>query len=84
MVGGLFGVVLAVVAVLYVLAARAVLRQARVGHILAIVLCVLGMVLGVTPSMSWLDWTVLAANLVAAGALLGCVPRRPADRRDGS
>ncbi|MCB0911874.1 MAG: hypothetical protein KDB60_09715 [Propionibacteriaceae bacterium] len=82
---GLFGIVLAVIALLYALATRAVLRQSRVGHLLAVVLCVLAVVLGLTPGMTWIDWTVLGVNLVAVAVLLGCVPRKAPDRvGDGS
>jgi lysylphosphatidylglycerol synthetase-like protein (DUF2156 family) len=74
----LLGVVLAVVALAYGLLLRAVLRQSRVGHILAVVACALGAVLAMSDGMAWLDWTVLGVNAIAAAVLLGCVPRRPA------
>ncbi|MGC3994890.1 MAG: hypothetical protein QM779_12380 [Propionicimonas sp.] len=75
-ISGLFGVFLALVAGAYLLLTRAVVRQSRVGHVLAIVVCAVAAVLGLTVDMSWLDWGVLAANVVAFVLLLGCVPRR--------
>ncbi|MFT4110724.1 hypothetical protein [Propionicimonas sp.] len=74
--GGLLGVFLALVAGAYLLLTRAVVRQSRVGHVLAIVVCAVAAVLGLTAEMSWLDWAVLAANVVTLGLLLGCLPRR--------
>lgn len=73
---GLLAVVLGVVALVYLLVTRAVIRQSRVGHILAIVVCVVAIVLAIAPGMTWIDWTVLGANLIAAGALFGCLPRK--------
>ena len=58
------------------LAARWVFVQARRGHIVAIVLVALNLVLGITAGMTWLEWTVLGVNAVAIGLLLACFPRR--------
>jgi hypothetical protein len=60
----------------YGLAARWVGVQARWGHIVAIVLVGLNLLLGVSAGMTWLEWTVLGVNAVALGLLLACVPRR--------
>ena len=58
------------------LAARWVSVQTRRGHIVAILLVALNLLLGVSAGMTWLEWTVLAVNAVAIGLLLACVPRR--------
>ena len=58
------------------LAARWVFVQARRGHIVAIVLVALNVLLGFSAEMTWLEWTVLGVNVGALGLLLACVPRR--------
>ncbi|MGV8907632.1 MAG: hypothetical protein ACOH1Y_01495 [Propionicimonas sp.] len=60
----------------YGLAARWVGVQTRWGHIAAIVLVALNLLLGGTAGMTWLEWSVLGVNAVALGLLLACVPRR--------
>ncbi len=65
-------------AVAYGLLARAVVRQSRVGHLLALGGCGLGALLSVSPGMTWPDWMVLVLNLVAIALLLACIPRRRA------
>ena len=75
---GLVAVVLGLAALTYLLVTRAVIRQSRLGHILAIVVCGVAAVLGVTPGMTWLDWAVLGVNVATAGLLLGCIPRKAA------
>jgi hypothetical protein len=72
----LVGVVLAVLAVVYALLTRAVARRSRVGHLVAVAVCVVAAVLAIVPVMAWPDWLAVVANLAAAGALLGSVPRR--------
>ncbi len=81
---GLVGIVMGAVAVAYLLVTRAVVRQSRAGHILAIVVCAAAILLGITPGMTWIDWTALGLNVAAAGALLGCVPRKADRIGDGS
>lgn len=75
---GLVAVVLGLAALTYLLVTRAVIRQSRLGHILAIVVCGLAAVLGVAPGMTWLDWVVFGVNVATAGLLLGCIPRKAA------
>lgn len=78
---GAFSTVLAVffaaLAVGYLLLARAVVRQSRAGHILAIAACGLVALLSVSAGMDWPDWIALGLNVAGLGLLLGCVPRRP-------
>lgn len=76
--GALLGVLFGVVTLVYGLLTWAVVKQRRVGHILAIVVCSLAVVFAIAPNMQWIDWVFLAVNLAAAGLLLGCVPRRAA------
>ena len=73
---GVVALLLGVGALVYGLLARAVLKQSRGGHILAVVVCLSGAVLSVSVAMAWPDWAALVGNVVAAGLLLGCVPRR--------
>lgn len=73
----LLAVLAVVAATAYVVCARLVARQVRWGHLAAIGVAGLGAVLGISAGMSWVDWTVVAANLVALGLLLFTVPRRP-------
>nr|WP_300145045.1 hypothetical protein [Propionicimonas sp.] len=76
--GGLLGLALAAVGILYGLLTRAVFRQSRVGHIVAIVVCAAAAVLSIVPGMAWPDWLALGTNAIAFVLLLGCVPRRAA------
>lgn len=73
---GIFGVVLALLGVVYALLTRAVVRRSRAGHLVAVAVCVVAAVLAIVPVMAWPDWLALGANLAAAAALLGSVPRR--------
>lgn len=73
---GLLGLVLALVGVVYLLLARAVVRQSRIGHIVAVLFCAVAAILAIVPGMGWPDWLALIANVVAFVLLLGCVPRR--------
>lgn len=75
---GLLGIALALAALVYGLLARAVARQSRPWHLVAVGVCALGALLAVSTAMGWPDWTALAVNLLALGLLLGCVPRRTA------
>jgi hypothetical protein len=74
--GGLVGLILAAVGILYALLTRAVFRQSRVGHIVAVVLCAVAAILSIVPGMAWPDWLALGANAAAVVVLLGCIPRR--------
>ena len=77
-VGSLIGLALAGIALVYLLSTRAVLRQSRLAHIVAIVVCALAVLLGVsTPDLTWLEGSVIAVNLSAAVMLGGCLPRKP-------
>ena len=76
LVGALLGVVAAVSALAYGLSARWVAIQKRWGHITAIVVVALGLILGITANMTLLEWASLAANLIALIALAGSIPRR--------
>lgn len=73
----LVGVAFGVTAVVYALLTRAVVRQSRLGHILAAVVCAVAVV-SISGGMAWLNWVALVANVVAFGLLLGSVPRRRA------
>jgi hypothetical protein len=70
------GVGLGVGALAYALLVRVVVKQSRVGHIVAAVVCALAAVLSIHAGMAWPDWVLLTVNLVAFGLLLGCVPRK--------
>jgi hypothetical protein len=74
---GLLGLVLAAVGIGYGLLSRAVVRQSRIGHIVAVLLCAVAAILAIVPGMEWPDWLALAANTVAFVLLLACIPRRP-------
>lgn len=63
-------------ALAYGLAARWVWVQKRWGHILAIVVVALTVVLGITAQMTWLEWLLVGANIVALGLLSVTMPRR--------
>lgn len=74
---GLVALVFAMAALVYGLVTRAVVRQSRIGHILAAIVAALGAVFSLSAAMEWPDWVTLGVNLAAFGLLLGCVPRRP-------
>ena len=63
-------------AVVYGLAARWVAVQKGWGHIVAIVVVAINLVLGFTTQMTWLEWTLLGANLATLVLLSVTVPRR--------
>jgi hypothetical protein len=63
-------------ALAYGLAARWVAVQKRWGHIVAIVVAALNVLLGFTSQMTWLEWALLVANVVALVVLFLTVPRR--------
>lgn len=63
-------------ALAYGLGARWVAVQKRWGHIAAIVVAAFNVVLGFTAQMTWLEWAVLVANLLALVVLFLTVPRR--------
>lgn len=63
-------------ALAYGLSARWVAVQKRWGHIVAVVVVALNLLLGFTAQMSWLEWALLAANVVALLLLGLTVPRR--------
>lgn len=75
---GLVALVFALAALVYVLVTRAVVKQSRIGHILAAVVAALGAVFSLSAAMEWPDWVTLVVNLAAFGLLLGCVPRKTA------
>jgi hypothetical protein len=70
---GLFSLIDALV---YGLAARWVAVQKRWGHIVAIVVVAINLLLGFTAQMTWLEWGLLGANLVTVVLLALTVPRR--------
>jgi hypothetical protein len=72
----LVGVFYLVDALAYGLGARWVAVQKRWGHIVAIVVAALNVILGFTPQMTWLEWALLVANAVALVLLFLTVPRR--------
>lgn len=63
-------------ALAYGLGARWVAVQKRWGHIVAIVVVAVNLVLGFTAQMSWLEWTLLGVNVLTLGLLVPTVPRR--------
>jgi len=63
-------------ALAYGLAARWVAVQKRWGHIVAIVVVAVNVVLGITAQMTWLEWALLGVNVVTLGLLIATVPRR--------
>ena len=63
-------------ALVYGLSARWVALQKRWGHIVAIAVLAINLLLGFTAQMTWLEWTLLAVNLVTLGLLIATVPRR--------
>ena len=63
-------------AVVYGLAARWVAVQKRWGHIVAIMVVAINLVLGFTTQMTWLEWTLLGANVATLVLLSVTVPRR--------
>ena len=72
----LVGLFYLVAALAYGLSARWVAVQKRWGHAVAIVVAALNIVLGFTLQMTWPEWALLAANVVALVLLLLTVPRR--------
>jgi len=63
-------------ALVYGLAARWVAVQKRWGHIVAMVVVAINLLLGFTAQMTWLEWALLAVNVVTLGLLIPTVPRR--------
>lgn len=63
-------------ALAYGLGARWVALQKRWGHIVAIVVAAANVLLGLAAQMTWLEWALLVANVVALVLLLLTVPRR--------
>ena len=63
-------------ALAYGLGARWVAVQKRWGHIVAIVVAAANLLLVLTGRMTWLEWALVGANLVALVFLLLTVPRR--------
>lgn len=63
-------------ALAYGLGARWVAVQKRWGHIVAIVVVALNVLLGFTAQMTWLEWALLGVNVVTLGLLIPTVPRR--------
>ena len=76
--GSLYGFVALVTALAYGLSARWVAVQRRWGHLVALAVVVLGAVFGITANMTWLEWAMLAANVVAFACLAASIPRKPA------
>jgi len=72
----LVGLFYLVDALAYGLSARWVAVQKRWGHAVAIVVAALNIVLGFTLQMTWPEWALLTANVVALVLLLLTVPRR--------
>lgn len=69
--------VLMLVALAHGLSTLWVVRQRRLGHIVAVVVTALSALSGWV-GMTWLELAALALNVVAFVLLLGCVPRKPA------
>lgn len=63
-------------ALAYGLVARWVAVQKRWGHVVAIVVMAVNLLLGFTAQMAWLEWALLEVNVVALGLLSLTVPRR--------
>ena len=63
-------------ALAYGLGARWVAVQKRWGHIVAIVVAALNILLGFTAQMTWLEWALLVANVAALVLLVTILPRR--------
>jgi hypothetical protein len=72
----LVGLAYLVDALAYGLGARWVAVQRRWGHIVAIVVVAINLLLGFTPQMSWLEWALLGVNVATLGLLVATVPRR--------
>lgn len=70
------GVFYLVDALAYGLAARWVAVRSRWGHIAAIVVVAVNVVLGITAQMDWLEWALLGVTLVTLALLVLTVPRR--------
>lgn len=75
-IAALLGLTAIADAIALALAARWVAVQKRWGHLVAIGLVALNILLGFTAQMTWVEWSMLAANVVALGLLLASVPCR--------
>ena len=78
--GSLYGFVALLTALAYGVSARWVATQRRWGHLVALVVVVLGAVFGLTANMTWLEWAMLGANVLALACLVASIPRQPAAR----
>ncbi|HOC13880.1 MAG TPA: hypothetical protein PLL50_02945 [Propionicimonas sp.] len=76
--GSLYGFVALMTALAYGLSARWVAIQRRWGHLVALAVVVLGAVLGLTANMTWLEWAMLGANVLALACLAASIPRKSA------
>lgn len=74
-IASLIGLVGLAEALAYGLAARWAAVQKRWGHFFAIALVVVNLLFGFTTGMTWLEWSVVGANLAALALLLATVPR---------
>lgn len=63
-------------ALAHALAAWWVAVQKRWGHIVAIVVVALSVVLGLSAQMTWLEWLLVGVNAVALGLLIPTLPPR--------
>ena len=63
-------------ALAYGLVARWVAVRRRWGHLVALVVVALNLLLGFAAQMTWLEWTLLGANFVAFALLVPTGPRR--------
>jgi len=72
----LIGLFYLIDAVAYGLGSRWVAVRKRWGHIVAIVVAGANVLLGFTAQMTWLEWALLVANVVALVLLFLTVPRR--------
>ncbi len=63
-------------ALVYGLAARWVAVQKRWGHVVAIVVVAINLVLGLTAQMTGLEWVLLGVNVVTLGLVIATVPQR--------
>ncbi len=75
-IAALIGLVAVADALAYGLAARWVATRKRWGHFLAIGVVALNLLFGFTAGMTWLEWSVLAINVVVLALLLATVPLR--------
>lgn len=74
--GSLAGLLVGAVGVVYLLLLRAVIRRSRMGQLMGIVVCVAAAALGLLTIAGWSDWLVPLVNLIAAAALIACLPQR--------